>query len=795
MDKNIKKEEILDNIFNSGYKSISNNLRSDMSQNSLLSSNNGKLSKEKKDNDNIKRLNTISDKSLNKQIKKQKEDDLLLSSKRSKTEIKQSIKKIKNNDKNKILDKIIVDNIENIYSNITKLPNKLFWQTTLLLIICFYVNSLHWIFLFITKRKMERDYCFTKLNQFEVCSPEQYCSPNMVSKINYHLYNDSLDFHNRSISPHQVFMKEMKSINEYYKSFYITYNYELSKNGLFTSIDMTQKSLDKFSFVIILTKKEKWNIFLHLYSYCDKDMYYFYIIGMIFLGGFFGSILFGIFADAYGRKLLIIITLFLVSLSLTFLTIISFIIEKNYHYYLNDFKKNYKYSQNDTNYDILSKIYSQRNTEFNFRSYNVKFLFSIFLLNMALRPLSKICLSLLLENSTSELIILDNFRRYTFITTALPPFFIAHILIIFNNFTILFLFLSISFFILFFCSIFILSESIRYLYELCEWKELTKEVLTLFKITDDIPITYKNKIEFESFVLEEDKKMFGNISKRVEYAIKNKINYEDTKFNIINTRLKNINRDIKRNCEVIIKKIEIQSNLFIIYSCLSANTLFKKSRFLIFILRFIIYFQQYFVEKELLEIPFYGLSDLYLNKDDNIIINSNFFILGIVLYLSNYFYYFFFRISCFNIIFFSSLIIVTILFISYHCITVSSEEFPVDLSEINFAMLGIQHIKTKNMKSHIILFFIEFLLNGIDIYINLIFLKLSKTLYRCTFLGFNTIILLFSIGFGDTLIFQIRNFFLLLGSLNFFGIVAAVFLGEFKNILYIINDLKKYKQR
>ena len=795
MDKNIKKEEILDNIFNSGYKSISNNLRSDMSQNSLLSSNNGKLSKEKKDNDNIKRLNTISDKSLNKQIKKQIEDDLLLSSKRSKTEIKQSVKKIKNNDKNKILDKIIVDNIENIYSNITKLPNKLFWQSTLLLIICFYVNSLHWIFLFITKRKMERDYCFTKLNQFEVCSPEQYCSPNMVSKINYHLYNDSLDFHNRSISPHQVFMKEMKSINEYYKSFYITYNYELSKNGLFTSIDMTQKSLDKFSFVIILTKKEKWNIFLHLYSYCDKDMYYFYIIGMIFLGGFFGSILFGIFADAYGRKLLIIITLFLVSLSLTFLTIISFTIEKNYHYYLNYFKKNYKYSQNDTNYDILSKIYSQRNTEFNFRSYNVKLLFSIFLLNMALRPLSKICLSLLLENSTSELIILDNFRRYTFITTALPPFFIAHILIIFNNFTILFLFLSISFFILFFCSIFILSESIRYLYELCEWKELTKEVLTLFKITDDIPITYKNKIEFESFVLEEDKKMFGNISKRVEYAIKNKINYEDTKFNIINTRLKKINRDIKRNCEVIIKKIEIQSNLFIIYSCLSANTLFKKSRFLIFILRFIIYFQQYFVEKELLEIPFYGLSDLYLNKDDNIIINSNFFILGIVLYLSNYFYYLFYRISCFNIIFFSSLIIVTILFISYHCITVSSEEFPVDLSEINFAMLGIQHIKTKNMKSHIILFFIEFLLNGIDIYINLIFLKLSKTLYRCTFLGFNTIILLFSIGFGDTLIFQIRNFFLLLGSLNFFGIVAAVFLGEFKNILYIINDLKKYKQR
>ena len=436
MDKTINKELISDNYLNPGQRSsISKNIKYDMSQNSLLSSNIDRKVKDRKGSE-LKRLNSISERNINKQIKKQLEEDSIFSSKnnKSKNDTKKSVKNKIVKEKNKKLDKIIVDNIVNIYSNISNLPNKLFWQKFLLLLIAFYVSSIHWVFLFFTKRKMERDYCFTKLNQFESCVPEQFCSVSSLHKFNYHLYNDSYTVHNNSLGSHKSFLEEIKSINEYYKNFFINYNYKISEKGLLFSLDTTQKNVDRYNFVIILTKKEKWNIFLNLYSYCDKDAYYFYILGMILLGGLIGSFLFGILADIYGRRIIILITLFIITLSLIFITIISYIIEKKYYYYLDIFNKNYISNKNNTNYDILSKLYAQTNTELYFRTFNVRFLLLLFLLNSALRPLSKISLSLLLENSTSELIILENFRLFTFVTTGLPPFIIYLCLFLFYYF-------------------------------------------------------------------------------------------------------------------------------------------------------------------------------------------------------------------------------------------------------------------------------------------------------------------------------------------------------------------------
>lgn len=801
MDKTINKELISDkNYLNPGKRSsISKNIKSDMSQNSLLSSNIDRKVKDRKVSE-LKRLNSVSERNLNKQIKKQLEDDSIFSSKnnKSKNDTKKSVKNKNARDKKKKLDKIIVDNIENIYSNISHLPNKLFWQKFLLLLIVFYISSIHWVFLFFTKRKMERDYCFTKLNQFESCVPEQFCSVSCKTKINYHLYNDSYTVHNNSLGSHLSFLEEIKSINEYYKNFFINYNYQISKNGLLFSLDTTQKNIDKYSFVIILTKKEKWNIFLNLYSYCDKDAYYFYILGMIILGGLIGSFLFGILADIYGRRIIILITLFITTLSLIFITIIAFTIEKKYYYYLDNFNKNYISNTNNTNYDILSKLYAQTNTELFFRTFGVRFLSSLFLLNLALRPLSKISLSLLLENSTSELIILENFRLFTFVTTGLPPFIIGHILIILNNSLALLLFLSLSFFILLLLSFFILTESMRHLYEYCEWKELTKVIFSLYKINDDVHLNFKNKIEFETFLLDENRILFDNIFKKFE-TIKNENEniIKKSEYQIAKKRVISINRDIKRNSALVIKKYEIKFNPLIIYSSIAANADLIKSKYLIIIMLFIIYLQVYFMEKEILEIPFLGLSDFYINKGDNLIINSNLFILGIIIYLSNYFYYFFYRISCFKMILYISMIIISILLIVHYFITYNSDDFPVDLSEFNFPMLEIPYTRTTNYLVNINIFFIYFFLNGLSFYINILLLKLSKTLYRCSLFGINTFLFLLSMAFGDCILFQIKHYFFFLGSLNLVAIVIVAFLGEFKNISYIINDLKRsiYKDK
>ena len=792
MDKTINKELISDNYLNPGKRSSkSKTIKSDISQNSLLSSTNDRKVKDRKATE-LKHLNSISERNLNKQIKKQLEDNSIFSSKnnKSKNDTKKSVKNKNVKEKNKNLDKIIVDNIENIYSNISHLPNKLFWQKFMLLLIVFYVSSIHWVFLFFTKRKMERDYCFTKLNQFESCVPEQFCSQSCMTKFNYHLYNDTYTVHNHSLGIHRSFLEESKYINEYYKNFFINYNYQISKNGLLFSLDTTKKSVDRYNFVIILTKKEKWNIFLNLYSYCDKDAYYFYILGMILLGGLIGSFLFGILADIYGRRIIILATLFIVTLSLIFITIIAYTIEKKYHYYLDNFNKNYISNTNNTNYDILSKLYAQTNTELYFRTFGVRFLLSLFLLNMALRPLSKISLSLLLENSTSELIILENFRLFTFITTGLPPFIISFILIIINNSIGLLLFLSLSFFILLLLSFFILTESMRHLYEYCEWKELTKVIFSLYKINDDVHLNFKNKIEFQTFLLDENKVMFDNTFKKFE-SNKNEGVIQKSEYQIVKKRVISVNRDIKRNSELILKKYEIKFNPLIIYSSITANADLIKSKYLLIITLFIIYLQGYFIEKEILEIPFVGLSDFYISKKDNFIINSNLFLLGIVTYLSNYFYYFFYRISCFKMILYISMIIISILLIVHYFITYNSEDSHVDLSEFNFSMLEIPYTRTRNYLRNTNIFLIYFFLNGLTFYINIILLKLSKTLYRCSLFGLNTFLFLFSMAFGDCLLFQIKHYFFFLGSLNLVAIVFVAFLGEFKNISYIINDLKR----
>ena len=153
----------------------------------------------------------------------------------------------------------------------------------------------------------------------------------------------------------------------------------------------------------------------------------------------------------------------------------------------------------------------------------------------------------------------------------------------------------------------------------------------------------------------------------------------------------------------------------------------------------------FFVEKELVDIPFFSLPDLIFGGGYNYIFNSNYLILGIVTFVSNYFYYLCYRISCFKVIFYFN----------------------------------------------ILLLFIHFFLNGVNFYINILAIKLTKTIYRCTLFGLNTSLALLALTFGEALNLQIENYFLLIGSLNLIGIVSEFYFGEIKSIPNIVNDLKQ----
>ena len=135
------------------------------------------------------------------------------------------------------------------------------------------------------------------------------------------------------------------------------------------------------------------------------------------------------------------------------------------------------------------------------------------------------------------------------------------------------------------------------------------------------------------------------------------------------------------------------------------------------IILIIIYAQVFFVEKELVDIPFFSLSDLNFSGGNNYILNSNYFILGIVTFISNYFYYYSYRISCFKVIFYFSLITVTILLITYHFVSYNQVDFPLDINQSNFNMLERHYKNHRSSNLYILLFFIHFFLNGVKKFI------------------------------------------------------------------------------
>ena len=260
---------------------------------------------------------------------------------------------------------------------------------------------------------------------------------------------------------HQEFIEEMQLINAHYKTFFTSHNYQISKEKLLLPIDMVKYNADKINFAIVLTKREKWNLFLKFTSLCQRNNAYFYIVLVIIIGGAYGSVLFGLLADIYGRKRIIHICLFIITFSFTIFTIYSLLIEKKYSYYLKEYQDIYQ-SINQTDYDILSKLYSQTKTSEYFESTAPIFLISLLILSFALRPLGKICMALLLENSLNELQVLENFRNYTFSTTGLPPIFAFIMCIIVNNFTSTMIIITSIFVLLFIFSFFLVSESMRY---------------------------------------------------------------------------------------------------------------------------------------------------------------------------------------------------------------------------------------------------------------------------------------------------------------------------------------------
>ena len=749
------------NLSNESLKKITNN-------NNLLMNNNVKDNKVKsrKDVDSY-----LIDKSL------------ILSDEKKSFEKKQrnSIKKVKQK-------KYIVDTMENIISKVSKPKLKLILQEFFLYAIVFLVCLHYWIFLFLSTTKFEQNYCFTSQKQFDTCSEEQICG-DYTDKLNIVIYNytmNSYTYNSKNID--DLLIKEYREINNYYRSFFLEYSNLLSKNKIFNKMQM-DSTKDKTNFAIFMTYKEKWNIFLKYFSFCNFDNYYNVFIVMIAIGGICGSFLFGLLSDIYGRITIIRITLFLSTIANVGIYTMCVIFDKFYNNLLEYYKTVEKFN------DIVSYLSAQKMTGDIFNKYFIIIVIGVFLLNFSLWPLLKSCMALLIENSKGDLEVLVNFRRYNFVFGGLPPLFTSLILVNINNFNLTFLILIIVNFIIFLYSCIFMEESIRYYYEYCEWKKLTEVIKNIYKI-DINDFRTLNENELERFQKKEEMDNFNNFTRNMDLFIKNDksgnpiIILKNTFFNDLIEKKNTLVRKLKRNDNYIIKYKDVKSNPLIIIISLFSNHAYKRSKILIFIILILLYIVMDLFQKELVEPPFFDIKDFYLSPKYNYILNSIFFTYLIINILSNYFFYAFYRIDCFKTIIVISLLFISFNLVLYHFLTIESQETPIDLNAYNFSMTNYYYRNKRSILVLIPLFAVYFALNGIIFYVYLLTLKISKTIYRCTFFSIHSFSLIAAMMISESIYYYMEDYFLFLAMLSLLCLLTLIFLSDFKELLFVMNDLK-----
>ena len=770
-----------------------------------------------KDSNYIKRVKTIRSR-LN-QLKREKESNNLSDNKSSNIKIKSSSnsshfsslsisesenEKIKSkkdinnniNIQNEVKQKrnkkihIIIDSIESIYSKQTKKSFKLTFQFYLLISISLFASIYHYLFLLITTNNQERNYCFdNNLNQFTSCAKEQVCK-DFDKRINILIYNDSYNFNND-------FFKETHFINTVYKNLSVRYIESLINKKILLKKQIEIYENDRLNLAILLTFKERWKFYLNYYNICHSSGFQMIMILCYSFGGGLGSIIIGFLADIFGRRKMIILLLSLISFFSFGLFLFCYLFDKRKIYYQNYFDKNFQIEAHY--YHTLKVIYYQNRIRIDFL-YNFFFvLLLFFFIGFCIFPLQNISLSLLMENCFNENLVKSNFRFCKFCMNGIAPFLAYLFLPIINKLTNTFMLITFIFIIILIFSIFFLDESMRHLFEYCEWRELSKIATSVLLNFEEKDYCSEEDLfiqeQFEENHLQRKKSSDSNdnnyINNNLASSPKSPNNKRNSLLITIKNRINELNKSIRRNSEVIIKKKEIYKFPYLIITCLYSNRIIQNFGFILFQSLILVYLMHNLLERELYSLSFFNTESLYIGKGhSNIIINNNYFILMIIIFISNIIYNCLFIFTSFKIISFVSLFIITILSVIYYSLTMGTQKTPLNLSEYNFSMYINYQEEIIKINQNYLIFFMYFFMNGIELLISLIILKYSRTLYRCTFLGIHSLIKIITFATGKAIRAEMEHIMLFAGVMNLLGIFTNIFMNDIKE-QSIINDIKK----
>ena len=706
------------------------------------------------------------------------------------------IKKSPKKNETKKEGRYIVENMEDIFSKVSSEKLKLIIQEAILYFIVFMVCMYHWMFLFISRNKLEQNFCYIN-GQFDACSENQICK-DYSSKMNIILFNHTLNIKNqKGYDSFDFFLEESKLINKYYKPFFAYYIDNLSRDKALSKLQIMHNSQEMINYVVVLSYKEKWNLFYRNYNLCEASNYFAMFVVMVALGGIIGSLAFGFLSDIFGRRNIIRVTLLIITIMTLFFSAVSFGLDKyseNQYDKFDDLEEFKNLTLNNSNMRrIIKELYVQEKVRNLFKDIFFVFCIIIFTLSAGLWPLLKSCMALLIENSKGELNVLIGFRRYNFFFGGIPAFFTSLIFANVNNFTLTFSILGIINLILFIISMTFLEESIRYYYEYCEWPRLTETILKIYKVNLDDFKTL-NEEELKQFRKEENIKNFTSSLQKGNYFLENNIDnsiiFQNSYYNLYKDKNNALKRNLKRDTDFIIRSSNVRSNPYIIIICLLSNRTFNNSKLLILIVLILLYLTMNLLQKEFLEMPFFTMNDLYINLDNNYLLNSVFFLLAITNCLSNLFFYGLYRINCFKTVIYISIVFNIFALFTYHLISNTDNLTPIYFNQYNQRMIEEFNKEKMSIYYIVLLLAIYFLLNGANFYVYLLILKISKTIYRCTYFSIHSIALIFAFILTECFHLLLSHYFLCLSVLNILCFFTFIFLSEFKELLYVVNDLK-----
>ena len=325
---------------------------------------------------------------------------------------------------------------------------------------------------------------------------------------------------------------------------------------------------------------------------------------------------------------------------------------------------------------------------------------------------------------------------------------------------------------------------------------MTEVVLNIYKVNIEDFKTLNDE-ELKKFRKEENIKNFNNSIQNSNYYIsvgndnndKNLV-FQNSYYKLFKDKNIALKRNIKRDTDFIIKLEDVRSNPFIIITCLFSNGTFNNSKMQILVILILLYVTMNLLQKEFLETPYFTLNDLYFGFKDNFLINSTFFFLLIANALSNFFFYGLYRINCFKTVIMISLVYNTLALLLYYFMENLGHEDPINFNRYSPKMISKFNRDNISYYLAIILFTIYFLLNGVNFYVYLLILKVSKTIYRCTYFSIHSISLIAAFVITEFIHILMDNYFLFLSSLNALCLIVFIFLSEFKELLYVVNDLK-----